>query len=425
MAENNIKFIIRALRHRNYRLFFGGQGISLVGTWMQYIAVSWLVYSITKSAFILGVVGFASQIPAFIFMPFAGVLVDRWNQHKIVITTQILAMIQSLLLTALVITGHVTVKWLIGLSVLLGIINAFDVPARHALVFELVEDKDDLGNAIALNSSIFNMARLIGPLVAGIIIATKGEGACFLLNCVSYLPAIWALLAMRLNINKKKITHPHVLKGLKDGLNYAFAIIPIRYILLLVASVSLVGMPYAVLMPAYSTEVLHQGPQGFGFLMASAGCGAFIAAVYLAFRKNVLGLGKIIAISCAIFGSSLFLFSLSNRYIFSVLLMVFIGFGMMTQSAGCNTILQTIVEHDKRGRVMSLYAMAFIGMGPFGSLLIGSLASAIGIKATLMLSGVTCVLAAAMFAKKLPAMRSVIRPIYKTKGIIDTYPADK
>jgi MFS family permease len=409
--------VLPALQHRNYRLFFGGQGISLIGTWMQRIAMSWLVYRLTKSAFLLGVVGFTGQIPIFVLTPFAGVLADRMNRHRILVVTQTLAMAQALILAILVLTDSIAIWHIISLSIFLGFVDAFDMPVRQSFMVEIVETKD-LGNAIALNSSIVNSARLLGPSIAGILIAAIGEGMCFLLNSMSYIAVIISLLAMKITLRRKQTQNTHVLQGLKEGFSYAFCFTPIRSVLLLLALVSLVGMPYMVLMPIFAKDILHGGPHTLGFLMGGSGVGALVGSIYLASRKSVLGLGKWIPLAASIFGIGLIAFSLSRILWFSLSLMLLTGFGMMVQMASSNTVLQTIVDEDKRGRVMSFYAMAIRGMAPFGSLLAGSLASKIGAPNTLMIGGVSCILGSVLFAKKLPLLRQMVHPIYIRMGIV-------
>jgi len=415
---NGLRLVFRALSHRNYRLFFGGQNISLIGTWMQQIAMSWLVYRLTHSAFLLGIVGFTGRIPTFLFAPLAGVLVDRWSRHRLLVITQILSTIQALILAFLVLTGMITVWHLIFLSLFLGFVNAFDVPVRQSFVVDMVEKEEDLGNAIALNSSMTTSARLFGPTIAGILIATVGEGTCFLLNGLSFIAVIAALLAMKIQPRKREMQNRQVIKGLKEGISYVFGFAPIRSLLLLLGLVSLMGMPYQVLMPIFAGKILHGGPHTLGFLMAGSGCGALAGTIYLASRKSVLGLGRIIAISSSLFGIGLITFSLSRIFWLSFLLMILVGFGMIVQMASTNTVLQTLVEEDKRGRVMSFYAMAFMGMVPFGSLLAGSLANNIGAPYTLMIGGIACILGSVMFAKKLPLLRKIAYPIYVEKGII-------
>ncbi|HTX88269.1 MAG TPA: MFS transporter [Bacteroidales bacterium] len=410
--------IFRSFRYRNYRLFFGGQSISLIGTWIQRIATPWLVYHQTGSVFLLGVVGFAGQIPTFLIAPFAGVLTDRWNRYHILIATQVAAMIQALLLTGLYFSGTIAVWNIVLLNIFLGIINAFDVPARQSLVIQMVEKKEDLGNAIALNSSMVNGARLLGPSIAGILIALTGEGICFLLNAISYIFVILSLLFMKIAPEATGHKRSHVFREMKEGVTYAFGFAPIRYIILLLGLVSLVGMPYSVLMPVFAKEILHGGSHTFGFLMGAAGSGALLAALYLASRKTVLGLGRIITLAAGIFGLGLIAFSFSRIFWLSLSMMVITGFGMMLQMASSNTLLQTIVEDDKRGRIMSFYTMAFMGTAPFGSFLAGASARFIGAPATLMIGGILCLLGALAFRSRLPLMRSQVRPLFVKLGYI-------
>ena len=410
--------IFRALAHRNYRLFFSGQSISLVGTWMQQIAVSWLVFDLTHSAFLLGIVNFASRIPTFLLASFAGVLVDRWNRHRILVVTQILSMIQALVLAYLVLSGRIVVWQIICLSLILGLINALDIPSRQAFVIDMVETKEDLGNAIALNSSMVNGARLIGPSIAGLLIATLGEGVCFLLNGLSFMPVIASLLAMKIRPDVSARKNTRVLQELKEGVRYAFGFPPIRSVLLLLALVSFMGMPYTVLMPIFAEQILHGGPQALGFLMGATGVGALAGAMFLASRKNVLGLGRIIVFASSVFGLGLIAFSLSRVFWLSMVLMPITGFGMMVQMTSSNTILQTIVEEDKRGRIMSFYTMAFMGMVPFGSLFAGSVAHTIGAPATVAIGGIACIVGSIAFARELPSLRKMVRPIYIEKGIL-------
>jgi MFS family permease len=410
--------IFRALYHRNYRLFFGGQGISLIGTWMQQIAMSWLVYRMTNSAFLLGLIGFSSQICSFFFSPFAGVISDRWNRHHILIVTQSLAMIQASVLAFLTLTGMIAVHHLIVLSLFLGLVNAFDMPTRQAFVVEMVEKREDLGNAIALNSFLFNGARLVGPSIAGLLISILGEGMCFLLNGLSFLAVIIALLAMKMTYHKREAEKTHVLQGFKEGFIYAFGFPPIRTILFFLSWLSLVATANTTLLPIFARDILHGDSKAYGFLMAAIGVGAIIGAIFLASRKSVLGLGRIIAIASGIFGVGLISFSLSHALWLSLSLLLLAGFGMMVHMASSNTILQTMVDDDKRGRVMSLYVMAFMGMAPFGSLAGGSLAGSIGAPSTLMIGGASCILGSFLFMRKLPSLREMGRPIYIRKGIL-------
>lgn len=416
-------FMVRALRHRNYRLFFSGQSVSLIGTWMTRIATSWLVYRLTGSALLLGLVGFAGQIPSFLLAPFAGVLIDRWDRHRLLIVTQILAMIQSAALAVLALTGVINIWHVLALSLFQGLINAFDMPARQAFVVQMVEDRADLSNAIALNSSMVNAARLLGPSIGGVLIAVVGEGWCFFWDALSYLAVIASLVLMRLPPTPKRAAGTSkVLPELREGLAYVAASTPIRSILLLLALVSLVGMPYTVLMPVFASTILHGGPHTLGFLMAATGVGALVGAVFLARRRSVLGLGKVIPITAALFGASLAAFSLSRFLGLSLVLLLFTGVGFMVTMSASNTVLQTLVEDSKRGRVMSLYTMAIMGMTPFGSLLAGGLASRIGAPRTLLFGGLGCILAAGWFVLLLPKLREQVRPIYVEMGILPATP---
>jgi MFS family permease len=401
---SNLRVIFRALEHRNYRLFFCGQSISLIGTWMQQVAVAWLVYRLTNSPFLLGVAGFTGQIPTFIFSPFAGVFADRHNRRNMLLVTQTLSLIQASILAGLILTNHVNVWHIIALSAILGVINSFDIPIRQSFTVEMVTNRDDLSNAIALNSSMVNAARLIGPSIAGILIASVGEGMCFLVNAISYLAVIISLLMMNVAEKKIQTNRRHILTELKEGIVYAFNFSPIKYILLLLALISLMGVPYQVLMPVFARDIFHGGPHTLGFLVAMSGTGALIGAIYLASRKSIRGLGNIIALSAGLFGIGIILFSLSKILWGSMLILLVCGFGMMVNMAASNTVLQTIVEEDKRGRVMSFYTMSFMGMAPFGSLFAGGIASRIGAPHTLLVGGACCVIGAALFALKLPSL---------------------
>jgi len=411
------RLLLRALRHRNYRLFFGGQGISLVGTWMTRVATGWLVYRLTHSAFLLGLVSFAGQIPILLLGPVAGVWVDRLNRHRVLIITQILSMVESFALAALALSGIITVTEVILLNLFQGAINAFDMPARQAFVVEMVEAREDLPNAIALNSSLVNAARLVGPSVAGLLIAAVGEGYCFLLDGFSYMAVIASLFAMSM-VPWTPRAHASIRSELREGWRYVLGFRPIWAILLLLSLVSLVGMPYTALMPIFAGSILHGGAHTFGFLMGASGVGALIGAVSLAARRSVLGLGRLVALMAAGFGASLVVFAASRVLWLSLLVLVVTGFSFMQQMASSNTILQTITEDEKRGRVMSFYAMAFQGVAPFGSLIAGALAARIGAPHTLMLGGSICVAGAALFAWQLPVLRKLIRPIYVEKGIV-------
>jgi MFS family permease len=410
--------IVRSLHYRNFRLYFYGQSISLIGTWIQRITVPWLVYRITGSVFLLGLVGFAGQIPTFLISPFAGVLIDRWNRHKILVVTQVLSLIQALVLALLFYAKSISVWHIAILSVFLGIINAFDMPARQSFVVDMIEKKEDLGNAIALNSSMVNSARLLGPSIAGVLISLTGEGMCFMINAISYIFVIAFLLMMKIKPRKIEIQDTNAFQKFKEGFNYTFGFIPIRYVILLLALVSLMGMPYTVLMPVFAKTILHGGSHTFGFLMGATGVGALIGAVYMASRKNAAGLEKFIPWFACIFGFGLILFSLSTNFILSMFIMLITGFGMLMQMTSSNTILQTVVDDDKRGRVMSFYTMAFMGTAPFGSLLAGALASKVGAPNTLLIGGVACILGGLIFMRKLPEIRKSIRPIYIRLGIL-------
>ncbi|HEX6039436.1 MFS transporter [Longimicrobium sp.] len=410
--------LLRALRSRNYRLFFAGQSVSLVGTWITRVATSWLVYRLTGSAAMLGIVGFASQIPTFVLAPFAGVWVDRLNRYRVLVITQVLAMLQSFALAALALAGTIEVWHVLWLGALQGVINAFDTPARQAMLVDLVEDRADLPNAIALNSSMVNGARLIGPSVAGIVIAAVGEAWCFLADGISYVAVIVSLLLMAVPKGRAPRRDTRVMQELTEGFRYAFGFRPIRAVLILLAVVSLTGMPYTVLMPVIADKTLHGGPHTLGFLMGASGVGALGGALYLASRRSVLGLGRVIPIAAAVFGIGLVAFGASRSLPLSLVLMLLTGSGFMVQMASSNTILQTIVREDMRGRVMAFYTMAFMGTTPFGSLLAGGLAARIGAERTLMAGGVACVAAAAVFARVLPELRRQVRPLYVERGIL-------
>lgn len=410
-------FMFRALKHRNFRLFFGGQSISLVGTWMQRTAMSWLIYRLTGSTVLLGTVVFADQIPTFFLSPLAGVFVDRWNRHRVLVITQILSLIQALVVALLILTDTIAVWHIIVLSLLLGTVNALDMPTRQAFVVKMVDDRGDLGNAIALNSTMVHVARIVGPSAAGILVGAFGEGVCFLINAASYLAVIWSLLLMNTTHVEPPGDKTQVFEGLKEGFRYAYGFAPIRAILLLIAWISLLGMPYMVLMPVFARDILQGGPRTLGFLMGASGAGALMAALYLASQRSVLGLGRKIAMACALLGVSIVAFSLSRSFWLSASLLVVAGFGMIVQLVSSNTILQTLVDEDKRGRVMSLFTMSFMGMVPFGALLEGSLASHLGAPHTLIVNSACCLLAAAVFARQLPSLRKATWPLYEKMGI--------
>ena len=416
--DDGWRYGLRALRFRNYRLFFGGQSLSLIGTWMTRLATSWLVYRLTGSAWLLGVTGFASQIPSFFLGPFAGVWVDRLDRHRVLVATQVLSMVQSLALAVLALSHRITVSEIIWLSVFQGLVNAFDMPARQAFLPQMVERREDLPNAIALNSSMVNASRLVGPSLAGLVIAGYGEGTCFLIDGLSYLAVIASLLLMRVRVQQVRRAKVGVLTELHEGWRYVTRFPPARNILLLLALVSFVGMPYTVLMPIFAARILGGGAHTLGFLMGATGIGALVSAAWLASRKSVLGLLRVIPRVAALFGLSLVAFGFSRWLPLSLTLLLFTGFGMMQQMAAGNTILQTVVDEDKRGRVMSYYAMAFAGTMPFGSLLAGWLAERLGAPTTLALGGTVCLLGAAWFLTGMPGMRRALRPIYTELGIL-------
>jgi MFS family permease len=408
----------RALRHRNFRLFFGGQTISLIGTWMTRVATAWLVYRLTKSALLLGTVGFVGQIPTFLLAPFAGVLVDRLDRRQVLVWTQTAAMVQSLLLAWLTLSHRITVTEILILSGFQGVINAFDMPGRQSFMIRMVEDREDLSNAIAINSSMVNVARLIGPSLAGLVIAATNEGWCFFIDGVSYIAVIVSLLMMRI---KRDMLHHHgttMLEQLGQGWAYVTASVPIRNILLLFALLSLMGMPFMVLMPVFAAQVLHGGAHTLGFLMGAVGVGSLISALSLVVRKSVRGLTKMIPIGAGVFGLGLIAFGMSHGLWLSMAMMLVTGFGMMQGLTTSNTILQTLVDENMRGRVMSYYTMAFVGMAPFGSLLAGALAHAIGAPRTVIVSGVACVIGGLWFWSRLAGIRREMRPIYQQLGIV-------
>jgi MFS family permease len=410
--------VLPALRSRNYRLFFVGQGISLIGSWMTQLATIWLVYHLTQSPLMLGVVGFTSQILNFVFGPFGGVFVDRFSRHRTLIGTQILAMIQSLLLAVLALTGVIQVWHIIVLSLFQGLINAVDAPARQAFVPELVEKREDLASAIAINSTMFNGARLIGPAIGGLLIASFGPAYCFLIDGLSYIAVICALLAMKIRPIKIAKIQVNPLQSIKEGFNYAFGFAPIRSILLLSALVSLFGMQYTVLVPIFAEEILKGSAETLGFLMAASGVGALFGGVYLATRQKVVGIGKLIAFAPTILGIGLIAFSFSRFLPLSLAAMLFVGLGTILQVVSSNTFLQTIVDDDKRGRVMSLFTMSFLGTIPFGNLLGGLLANHIGAPNTLVIDGIVCILGSIYFTTLLPNLRELVRTVYEEKGIL-------
>jgi len=423
-APAGATFVLRALRHRNFRLFFGGQLISLTGTWMQTVAQSWLVYRLTGSSVLLGAVGFAGQIPVFVLAPLGGALADRHNRHRIVIATQTSAMILALTLSFLTLTETVRVWHIALLGALLGVVNAFDVPARQSFLVEMV-GREDLMNAIALNSSMFNGARVIGPAVAGLLVASIGEGWCFFANGASYLAVIAGLLMMRLGPRRRPDRTDSPLANVLEGFRYARRTAPVRTLLLLVGVVSLVGMPYTVLMPLFADAILRGGARGLGILMGATGVGALLGALTLAGRSGVRGLGNLVAGAAAGFGATLMLFSFSRWFWLSAVILVATGFCMMLQMACTNTLLQSMVPDRLRGRVMALYSMMFMGMAPFGALFAGLTASQIGAPLTVAAGAAGCLLAAAIFASRVPGLRGQARQLILAQGIVGSEPPEE
>ncbi len=399
---------LRALRHRNYRLFFSGQLISLTGTWMQSVAQAWLAYQLTHSAALLGVVGFAGQIPALLFSPAGGVVADRFARRQVLLATQATSMLLAFALAALTLSGRVTIAWILGLAALSGVVNAFDIPTRQAFAVDMV-GREDLVNAIALNSSIFNGARVLGPAVAGILVARIGEGWCFLANGVSYFAVLGSLLAIRLPAPARAAHPSSAWTSVREGFVYVAQARPVRALLLLLGLVSLTGMPYAVLMPVFAQEILGGGARELGLLMGCSGTGALLGAVLLATRKSVRGLGTFVAFSAGGLGVALVAFAFSGSFWLSAALLVPVGFCMMSEMASSNTLIQSLIPDEMRGRVMSVYAMMFMGMAPIGALLAGALATRIGAPATVAGGGVLCLLGALLFARHLPNIRAEAR----------------
>lgn len=410
--------IWRSMRHRNYRLYITGQLVSVCGTWMQQVAQSWLIYRLTGSATLLGVVGFATQIPVFALGAIGGVVSDRYSSHRVAVWTQSAALVQAIILSILTLGGWVQPLHVIVLGVVLGIVNSFDMPARQALMHKLVE-AEDLPNAVALNSSMINAARIIGPGIAGIVVAKLGEGACFLINAVSYFAVIVALLAMRLpRQSGNAATQLSVGNSLLAGIRYTADTAPIRDILLLLGVVGVMGMPYITLMPVFASAIHRGGADALGLMMGAVGLGALIGALSLAWRKSVLGLGRVIAIATLGFGVALVAFTLAKIFWLSLLLLTAVGMGWMVLIAGCNTALQTLADDAMRGRVMSLFSMMLVGMAPFGSLLAGWFADRVGAPLVVAVGGAVCALAGLLFSTQLPRIREAARPILAARGII-------
>ena len=413
----------RALADRNYRLFFVGQGVSLVGTWMTRLATGWLVFRLggADAAWLLGMVSFAGLAPTFFLGPLAGVLVDRWNRHGVLVVTQLLSLVQSAALAWVAFTagpGTGTVWLIAGLSIFQGVVNAFDMPARQSLLVEMITQREDLPNAIALNSSLVNGSRLVGPAVAGAVIAAAGEAWCFVIDAISYLAVVAALLAMRLPKKERHHTPASIGRHMIEGVKYAVGFAPIRALLMLLALVSFAAMPYSVLLPVFAADVLGGGPHTLGMLSAASGLGALAGALYLASRSSVIGLGRVIVVATVVLGLALVGFSRSEMLWLSAALLVLTGAGMMVMMAAANTLIQTMVDDDKRGRVMSFFGMAFQGAAPFGSLLAGWLAGFVGVRAVVSGSGALVLLGGLLFAIQLPRLRRHARPVFARLGIL-------
>ena len=413
----------RALRHRNFQLFFAGQFVSLTGTWMQTVAQSWLVYRMSGSVILLGTVGFASQIPVLLLAPFGGTAADRFDRRRILLVTQSWAMLLAGTLAALTLTGNIEIWHLLLIAVGFGVGNAFDIPTRQAFVSDMV-GRDDLINAIALNSSMFNGARIVGPAIAGILVAAVGEGWCFFGNSLSYIAVLICLLAMKIIPTvRRKLKSPFA--EIKEGFVYVATTPPIRALLLLLGLVSLAGMPYAVLMPVFAADYLGGDSGTLGFLMGCSGIGALSAALTLASRRHVFGLGKWVAAACAGLGISLIAFSFSRSVALSALILVPVGFSMMTQMASSNTLVQAMVPDELRGRVMSVYSMMFMGLAPLGSLLAGTVAGYLGPAETVAIGGSICVIGAALFATRLPILGPQGREMIVAMQMTGGEPASK
>jgi MFS family permease len=412
----------RALRSRNYRLFFTGQGISLVGTWMQRTALLWFVATmypdVRLAAFWLGVVGFCSHIPALLLTPLAGALADRWDRRRMILGAQLLAMIQAFVLASLTLAGTVEIWHIIALSLWIGVVDAVDIPTRQSFVVELVDKPEDLHNAIALNSSIVNGGRLLGPVLGGIVTGLFGAGICFLLNGFSYLAVLASLLAMRVAPRRTAPGTANVLAHLAEGIRYASSFHPIRTLLALMALVSLAGFPYASLLPAFAGHILLLGPNGYGVLVAGTAAGALAGAVYLAGRESVRGLDRVVATAPLLFGGALIGLALSRSFTLSLMMMPLLGLGQILLMAAGNTLLQTIVDEDKRGRVMSFYSLSFMGMMPLGNLMAGFAARHVGPSPTMAAGGALCIVGALVFCRMLPSLQEQVHPIYVSKGIV-------
>jgi len=422
--ENRSRFhdLVRSLRHRNFQLFFSGQLISLIGTWMQNIAQAWLVYRLTGSSLLLGIVGFAGQIPIFLFAPIGGLAADRWNRHHVVIGTQVSSMILAFILAALTLFHVVQVWEIVVLAALLGVVNAFDVPARQSFLIEMVV-REDLMNAIALNSSMFNGARVIGPAIAGILVARIGEGWCFFANAVSYIAVIIGLLMMKLGPLRTASKDSSPFEHIAEGFRFVRRTKPILALVLLIGLVSLVAVPYSVLMPIFADRVLHSGAHGLGILMGATGIGALLGALTLAIRRGVQGLGRVVGLSAGGFGISLILFAFSRSLWLSVALLVPVGYGVMLQMSSSNTLIQAMVPDELRGRAMAMYTMMFMGMAPVGSLFAGALADKIGAPWTVAIGGLGAIAGAAVFLRRLPSLRFEAQQLIVAQGLSPAEPS--
>jgi len=420
--EGRLAATLRAFRHRNYRLFFFGQGLSLVGTWMQRVALSWLVYRLTDSAFLLGLVGFAGQLPSFLAAPFAGYLSDRVDRRRLLVVTQVLSMFQALALAVLVLGGWIQISHVILLSVLLGLINGFDMPVRQSFLIEMLDDRKDLGNAIALNSSMFNGARLLGPPVAGLLIAWTGEGICFLVNGLSYIAVLASLAAMRLRpreeADPRGPDRPGLRAGLVEGWRYVRGDPPIWALLMLLTVLNFVALPYIVLLPVFARDILQGGPDTLGLLMGGMGLGALGGAFHLAGRRSVVGLGRLILVAAGVFSVGLVAFTLVRSPLLAMVLMVPVGFGQMVQMAGSNTLLQTLVDDRMRGRMMGFYTMAFMGSYPLGSLLLGLAAESWGAGPAVIAGVLAYLLCAALALPRMPRLRQLAHEVYRRRGVL-------
>ncbi len=415
---NAISHAWRALRHRNFQLFFFGQSISVIGNWMTRLATTWLVYRMTHSVLLLGVVSFSGQIISFLAGPFAGVWVERLNRRKLLVCTQAFAAVQSLALAALTLAHVITLWQIIALTAFQGLINAFDMPGRQSFLVKMVEGPEDLSNAIAINSSMANGARLIGPALAGLVIGAVGEGWCFLLDGLSYFAVIASLLLMRIAPSDGGRGRASMAEQLREGWDYVRNFRPIRTILLLFALISLMGYSYSVVLPVFAGQVLHGGATTLGWLMAASGIGALTSALSLAVRKTVVGLTRMIQIASATLGAALISLGLSETFWLSFVLMIFVGFGLMQCASVSNTVIQSLVPEDKRARVMGYYTMAFFGASPFGSLLAGVLAHRIGAPHTVMVTGTFCLAGSLLFTLELPKINAVMKPIYRQMGLL-------